>query len=87
MYGTLSPQISSSFHPLPQALLAGWGIAVARVFFRMLLFFPSILSLRMVCILPHSNPLPYTNVLFPWEQFPLLWANHSPFFRNCLWQQ
>lgn len=38
-------------------LLPGWGIAVVRVFFRMPLCYPSILSLRMVHILPHSSPL------------------------------
>lgn len=57
MNDALSPQISSSSHPLPQALLPGWGNAVVlRVFFRTLLFFPSTLSLRMVHILPHTAP-------------------------------
>lgn len=52
MKGALSPQLSSSSHPL----LPGWGIAVVRVFFRMLLFYPFILSLRMVQILPTAAP-------------------------------
>lgn len=52
--GALSPQLSSSSHPLLQALLPGWGIAVVRVIFRI---YPSSLSLRVVHILPHSSPL------------------------------
>lgn len=45
---------------------AVWIGHCCGVFFRMLLFFPSILSIRMVHILPHSNPV-HTSTSVPME--------------------